>query len=143
MSCARPLFQVNLWGAFDHATDLNDRQVIEEEGGVQGFKEGCGGKMITQVVGAGENEEGGRRLRARRVGVVVEVEPIWRKEEKSKRLILAAVFRLLPSCLLFSLFALCLHPFFFLQGHMTERVKQLCVCAINRNPERRKATDRC
>lgn len=29
MSHAWPLFQVHLWGAFDHATDLNNRQVIE------------------------------------------------------------------------------------------------------------------
>lgn len=29
MSCARPLFQVNLRGVFDHAKDLNDHLVIE------------------------------------------------------------------------------------------------------------------
>lgn len=34
MSRAWPLFQVDLWGAFDHATDLNDRQVIERGNGI-------------------------------------------------------------------------------------------------------------
>lgn len=29
MSCAWPLFQVNLRGVFDHAKDLNDHLVIE------------------------------------------------------------------------------------------------------------------
>lgn len=29
MSRARPLFQVNLWGVFDHGKDLNDHLVIE------------------------------------------------------------------------------------------------------------------
>lgn len=60
MSRAWPLFQVDLWGAFDHATDLNDRQVIER--GNVGFKEGCGRKMITQVaVGVGQKGERGRQ----------------------------------------------------------------------------------
>lgn len=64
MSRAWPLFQVHLWGAFDHATDLNDRQVIQR--GEQGFKEGCEGKIITQVVvvvGAGGNGKCGRWVR--------------------------------------------------------------------------------
>lgn len=35
MSRARPLFQVHLWGAFDHATDLNDRQVERGNGALK------------------------------------------------------------------------------------------------------------
>lgn len=62
MSRVWPLFQVHLWGAFDHATDLNDRQVIER--GSRVLKEGCEGKMITQVVvGAGGNRKSGRWAR--------------------------------------------------------------------------------
>lgn len=34
MSCAWPLFQVNLRGVFDHAKDLNDHLVIERRSGV-------------------------------------------------------------------------------------------------------------
>lgn len=61
MSCAWPLFQVDLWGAFDHATDLNDRQVIER--GNRVLKRDGGG-MITQVaVGVGQSGEGGRWVR--------------------------------------------------------------------------------
>lgn len=38
MSRAWPLFQVHLRGAFDHDTDLNDRQVIERGNrGVRGM----------------------------------------------------------------------------------------------------------
>lgn len=31
MSRTWPLFQVNLWGVFDHGEDLNDHLIIERE----------------------------------------------------------------------------------------------------------------
>lgn len=64
MSCAWPLFQVNLWGVFDHARDLNDHQVIERRN--SNLKERQGQKMITQlVVEGGENGERGENGRLR------------------------------------------------------------------------------
>lgn len=58
MSCARPLFQVNLRGVFDHAKDLNDHLVIERRSGVLN-RDGLENDHPGGLVGKGGGHEDG------------------------------------------------------------------------------------
>lgn len=63
MSRARPPLQLNLRGAFDHATDLNDHLVIERRSRVfktETLSGGGGGQKITWVAVGRWGEEGRR-----------------------------------------------------------------------------------
>lgn len=62
MSCAWPLFQVNLWGVFDHIGDLNDHLVIERRNRVLNRHPGsCGWKERMRKEGRNEMDGDGEQ----------------------------------------------------------------------------------